>query len=77
MGFLEMTNGCGILSQNKTLLSKAIACAVISWGGLSIHAQTFDIINEVGLNKLLYIFSKMIQAVISFLLFYGIYHFFS
>lgn len=76
MSLLEMTNGCSILAENGGKLSRAAACAAVSWGGLSIHAQTFDILGEAGLSKKLYVTAKMIQSALSFLIFYGAYGFF-
>jgi hypothetical protein len=43
---------------------------IISWSGLSIHAQVLSLTNDTDINLKIYIFSKFIHSIIS-----GIYMF--
>jgi len=66
IGILEITNGCNIISNTKITVEKVIlASALISWGGLSIHAQAINFISKTDLSIGLYIFSKFIHSIIS------------
>lgn len=67
IGTIEITNGCSALSFNITPLNAAAATAVISWGGLSIHAQTISIISKTDLSIPLYILSKLLHSATAFL----------
>ena len=67
-GILEMTNGL-YLSQNAGLPFKAqvlAAAALISFGGMSIHAQTISMISKTDIKASIYLLSKIIQAIIAF-----------
>jgi sporulation integral membrane protein YlbJ len=65
-GIVEMTNGINALGGGNPTRSQILAAAgLISFGGLSIHAQSFTFITKTDLNASLYIFSKLLQGVIS------------
>ena len=66
-GILEMTNGL-YLTQNSGLPIKIqvlTATALISFGGLSIHAQTISMIGKTDINTSVYLLSKILHAVIA------------
>ena len=66
-GILEMTNGL-YLTQNSGLPLKIqvlTATALISFGGLSIHAQTISMIGKTDINSSVYLLSKILHAIIA------------
>jgi sporulation integral membrane protein YlbJ len=68
IGFIEITMGCKITSDALTipLTSQIIlATMIISWSGLSVHAQSASIINGTDINMNSYILSKFFHAIIS------------
>jgi len=70
-GFAEMTNGCARLAQAGISKGTVIAAAaVISWGGLSVHAQTLALIGKTDINAGLYLLAKLAHALMAVL--YGI-----
>ncbi len=66
-GFLEMTNGASLLSQSQESIRIQITCitAVLSFGGLSILAQTLGILAPISISTPKYIFSKCVNSVFS------------
>lgn len=68
VGIIEITNGCSVLSVIKNKLSFVLCATIISWGGLSIHAQGISIISQTDLKSLPYLMGKMTHAVISFII---------
>jgi sporulation integral membrane protein YlbJ len=67
-GLIEITVGCRELSsiESLTFKSQAIFTSfIISWSGLSIHAQSLSIISKTDLNCGIYIFSKIIHSFYS------------
>ena len=67
IGIIEMTNGCNILSFEKTAFAAILAIVIISWSGFSIHAQTISIIGKTDLNIGFYFISKIIHSLLSFI----------
>jgi len=68
-GVLELTNGLFLL-QNAGLPLKIrvlTAAGLISFGGLSIHAQTLSMIGKTDIKASVYFMSKIINAVIAVL----------
>ncbi len=72
VGIMEITNGCKILgdSGGHAVVSIVAAAAVISWGGLSIHAQSIRFLAKTDIKIGLYLFSKLLHFFITIL--YGI-----
>lgn len=71
-GIFEITGGCSMISS-KSVIGYAIITALISWGGLSIHAQSISFIAKTDLSVIKYILAKALQALISFVLFIAVY----
>lgn len=69
-GIFEITQGCSIISKTNNMF---IIAGLISWGGLSIHAQSLSYITKTDLSPLKYIFCKLLQSVISVMLFFTLY----
>lgn len=65
-GFIESTLGCKILSSYPSCLSVSLACAVISFGGLSIIFQSLIFLSQAKINVKLFLLSKILQTFISF-----------
>ncbi|MDK2918342.1 MAG: hypothetical protein PWQ37_1075 [Candidatus Petromonas sp.] len=72
-GIIEITMGCKIASESISLaptMQIVLSTMIISWSGLSIHAQVLSLTNDTDINLKIYIFSKFIHSIIS-----GIYMF--
>lgn len=66
IGIVEITNGCKSLSIEKITAVKIIASAgIVSWGGLSIHAQSLSFISKTKIKPGIYIFSKLLNGIIA------------
>ena len=75
-GFIEMTQGLKFLSlSNFTIKIKAIISVfLISFGGLSIHLQVFNIINNKKIRYIPYLFSRISHAILACLILLLIIH---
>lgn len=68
-GLIECTNGCKTLSiSGLSPLSVALACSIISFGGISVWAQSIIFLTGAKIKPSVFCLSKTLQAVISFLL---------
>lgn len=68
-GMVEMAAGCQAAAQNTLNMAMKIPVVtfIISFGGLSVHAQTFSIAAKAGLKLKFFLTAKIIQAFASFL----------
>ena len=64
VGSIEMTNGAKILAINHNIIATA---AIISFGGLSIHAQTLSFISKTDISIKIYFISKITHALLTVL----------
>ncbi len=66
-GIFEVTRGCLDLSQAGASLKVIIplACALISWGGISIHFQSLTFLSKCGIKKRVFFLQKFTQSIIS------------
>ncbi len=66
-GIFEVTRGCLDLSNASVDLRivTPIACALISWGGISIHFQALTFLNKCGIKKSVFFLQKFTQSIIS------------
>ena len=71
-GLLEMTGGCAILSAEKTPLSCAIACALVTFGGMCVLCQQAAFLTRAGVKMLPFVLVKFLQAVVAFFLCWGL-----
>ena len=80
-GILEIANGTRLLSENADHLRPAliIAAGIISWGGLSIHAQTIGFIKKTGadINCGFYMLCKAAHGILAAAVGFVIYPLFS
>ena len=71
-GIIEMTQGLKYISILD--ISMKLKCIIItmmlSFGGLSVHIQTFSIINDLKLNYKNYLLSRLIHSLLSGILVY-------
>ncbi len=66
IGLIEMTNGIKSLSENGLTSHALIAAAgVISWGGLSIHAQALSFLSKTDISTGIYFVAKLINAALA------------
>ena len=74
-GILEMTSGLKYISiSNISILYKIIISTFfISFGGISIHAQVFSIIDNKKIKYLPYLEARILQGLISSIIAYVIY----
>jgi len=64
MGFLEMASGSNAISTAYSGRVVHIALlGVISWGGLSVHAQAASYISKTDLSVSVYLFSKLLHTI--------------
>lgn len=68
ISLFEITNGCNILSELGSEMAFILCGAAISWGGLSIHAQTISIISETDLSSRPYFIGKIAHCILSFVI---------
>jgi sporulation integral membrane protein YlbJ len=78
-GIVEMTNGSRQIASSGSNIKHAViaAAAVISWGGLSVHAQSVAFLSKTDINVMVYIAAKAFQAGISVVLGFALYPLFS
>ena len=68
-GLIECTNGCKMLAScSLSTYSLAFASALVSFGGVSIWAQSSVFLAQSKVNLKIFFLSKTLQAVFSFLL---------
>jgi sporulation integral membrane protein YlbJ len=69
-GFFEITTGCMTASQVQTSIFHKVSAvsAIISWGGLSVHAQALSLLSKANIRPSLYLLSKGIQAILSYII---------
>ncbi len=71
LGLIECTSGAKALSGLKNVkLSASLSSALISFGGISIIMQSLIYLQKAEVKSKIFIFSKIIQAIISFIVCY-------
>lgn len=72
-GFFEIGGGIGALrGLPPTAGSLALASALVGWGGLSVHFQTFSLFAEADVKSAPHTAGRLLNAVLSFLLTFGL-----
>ncbi len=65
-GFLELGNGIGCMSGLRlSPQSLALASFILSWGGLSVHFQTFAMVAETDIKTARYMIGRLFTAIIA------------
>ncbi|MBQ6553858.1 MAG: hypothetical protein IJL89_01375 [Firmicutes bacterium] len=72
MGILEMTNGCALAGGSGKIYTAA-AAAILSWGGLSVHAQSLEFTADTDLKTSYYFAGRLICGILSFMTAYFAY----
>lgn len=67
-GLFECTQGCLMLSKCSSPLSIPLCSAIISFGGLSVLAQSAAFLQKVNVNLKIFILGKLVQATLSFII---------
>lgn len=77
VGIIEVTNGTKLIASEEFTRSHVLSVAMlISFGGFSIHAQSINFISKTDINIFVYICSKVIHSLITFVLGFMLYPFF-
>jgi len=68
-GFFEVTLGvksAGQMSESTPLMFKTAAAAfILSWGGLSVHAQVLSILHRTNLRYRIFFFARFVHALLA------------
>lgn len=67
-GLFEMTVGCNTVARtvDSTLVLKCILCSfIISWGGLSVLAQSMSMLAGLNISVLFYTFTKLTHGILA------------
>lgn len=74
LGSIEMTNGCSIISplEISIPLKLGIISFLTSFSGLAVIAQVSSFVSDTKINYSRYIFLKVIQGIVSFIITYGL-----
>jgi len=66
-GFIELTIGCKMVSETivSPTLQVVLVTMIISWSGLSVHAQAASFMNDTDINISLYVISKLLHSILS------------
>ena len=76
-GALEITNGANMIASEPFSPAQIILlCGVVSFGGLSVHAQSVSFLSKTGVRPWLYILGKLSQGVIAMITGWIFYPFF-
>ncbi len=67
VGMLEMTNGCSAVASASVPMAQRVAvlCALISWGGLCIQAQSMLYLSRAGVPLIRFLLGKAVQAALA------------
>lgn len=69
IGFIEVTNGVKKLSLiNQVNLTVPLACALISFGGISIIMQSLIYLQKAEVKTFTFILGKLLQTIIAFII---------
>lgn len=67
-GLLEMTSGCAIASGEKSPLSLALCCFLITFGGMCVLCQQIAYLSRTGIKILPFLAVKLLQAILAALI---------
>ena len=70
-GLLEMTTGCALLGD-RTPLSLALQCFLITFGGLCVLVQQLAFLTRAGVKALPFLGVKLLQGAVSALVCFGL-----
>ena len=64
-GLLEMTSGCACLSSERSPLSLALACFLVTFGGLCVVVQQWTFLSKTQIKLLPFLGVKLLQGVLA------------
>ncbi|MBP5308707.1 MAG: hypothetical protein J6Z34_06200 [Clostridia bacterium] len=67
-GLIECTGGCAILGFSPGALSASLACALVSFGGISVAFQSAIYLTKAKVDMKIFFLSKTLQMAVSFVL---------
>lgn len=71
-GIAELTNGCvsicKLFSNDNTLVVTTILCGLVSFGGISIHLQSYSFLSKCKIKYKYFLLTKITQTAISIVL---------
>jgi sporulation integral membrane protein YlbJ len=71
VGLIEFTKGCNLLSKiGATPLTVGLSNFLITFGGVSVIAQSLAFLNKAKVNPKIFIISKLISGIICFIICY-------
>ncbi|MCT4544217.1 MAG: hypothetical protein N4A63_11790 [Vallitalea sp.] len=70
LSLIELANGSKILANTQCVSSVkfVLLCTLVAFGTFSVHAQTASVLNNTKINVNKYIISKIINAIITFII---------
>lgn len=73
-GVFEVTLGAQQASMASLALQHqaAIAVAILSWGGLSVHAQVASLLSQTSIRYMPFLISRIVHSILSVLLLYAL-----
>lgn len=75
LGKIEMTAGLFLINGTINKLNILIAIFIVTFGGLSVHAQAISFIAKTNLSEIKYICDKFMQAIVSVIIGYLLFPF--
>lgn len=75
LGKIEMTAGLFLLNGTINKLNILIAIFIVTFGGLSVHAQAISFVAKTDLSEIKYICDKFMQAIVSVIIGYLLFPF--
>lgn len=71
-GLIEMTTGCSVLAGESTPLSVALSCALVTFGGVCVLCQQTAFLSRAQVPVFPFLGVKFLQALLAFLLAFGL-----
>lgn len=74
IGFFEIGSGIGAMrGLPPTPLHLAVASAIVGWGGISVHFQTYSLLSDTNIKGTLHTAGRLLNALFSFILSYSLF----
>ncbi|MBR4420838.1 MAG: hypothetical protein IKT32_08150 [Clostridia bacterium] len=67
-GLIECTNGCILFAKTQGVLTLPLTAFIITFGGVSVLVQSISFLKEAKVNIKVFLLSKVLQAVNSFII---------
>jgi glycerol-1-phosphate dehydrogenase [NAD(P)+] len=67
-GLIECTNGCILFAKTQGVLTLPLTAFIITFGGVSVLVQSISFLKEAKVNIKVFLLSKVLQAINSFII---------